>query len=181
MPANPPIGNTFIEGPLGVVQVTYDGVDMGYTTDATEMEFVEDVADILYQQFGTQPYDKIPTGQAIQITAVFGQMTNARLAKLMRGITVSNGGKSMNFGHDIYRSARDNFAKGIIVKRVQSDGTVTTDPRYIFTGYLAFSMVTGPVSFEASTQRGLAVTFYLFKNIAKDSFGYTGYPSSLGL
>jgi hypothetical protein len=178
---NPPIGDTFIEGSLSVVQIEFDNVDLGYTTDATEMEFIEDLADILYQQFGTQPYDKIPTGQAIQITCVLGQITNARMEKLMRGITLSGDGKSMNFGNDLYRSGRDNFAKEIVIKRVQSDGTVTTDPRFIFTGYVAMPMVTGPVSFEASTQRGLAVTFYLFKNIAKDSFGYTGYPSSLGL
>jgi hypothetical protein len=179
--ANPPIGNSFIEGPLGVVQLEFDGLDLGLTTDATELEFIEDMVDIVYQQYGTQPYDKIPSGQAYRITCTLGQVTPAIIAKLARGITVSGTGKGMKFGSDLYRSARTNFAKVLKVKRVDSEGDASADSNYIAYFYLAIPMITGPVSFESGTQRGLTVEFFILKEMTKKAFGYFGYPSSLGL
>ena len=57
------LGNNFIEGPLGVVQLEFNGVDIGKTFEDTEIEFIQDVTDILYAQDGTQPADKVRTGQ----------------------------------------------------------------------------------------------------------------------
>lgn len=179
--ANPPIGNSWIEGELGVLQLEFDSLDLGYTTDATELEFIEDVADTFYQQFGTQPYDKIPTGQAYQLTCMLGQINPERLAKIARGITISGDKKSMKAGSDLYRSGRTNFAKQLIARRVDSSGAVSTDPRFKFIAPKAFPMPSGNVSFEASTQKALSVTFYLFKDSTLDVFFYTGYASSLGL
>lgn len=177
--ANAPIGNNFIEGPLGVVQLTFDSVDLGKTIDEASLEFIEDIKDIFYAQDGTQPADKIPTGQAYQITCKFGQPTWARLEKLLRGLTVV--GNNALAGRNVYISGKDTFAKELKVARVDSDGVASTNPLYIMTCPEAMAMVTNLGSFGPDSQREIEVTFYIFYNDTISGYWYAGYASSLGL
>lgn len=182
MAANPPIGNNFIEGPLGVVLLNFNSVDLGKTTDETSIEWIEDIKDILYAQDGTQPYDKIPTGQAYQLTTKMGQPTWLRLEQVLRGLTVSGSGNSAALGRDIYRSGRDNFSFPLIVRRVDSEGNPSTNPLFRLYFYKAFPMVTGPIgAFGPDTQREVEVNFYIFYDETNEAFGYTGNPTSVGL
>ena len=64
-----PIGSNFIEGVLGVVNLNFDGTDLGKTLDEASIEFIEDMKSIKYAQNGTQDYDKIPTGQGYRAFA----------------------------------------------------------------------------------------------------------------
>jgi hypothetical protein len=178
--ANPPIGNNFIEGVLGVVDVTFNNVNLGKTLDEASIEFIEDIKDIFFAQDGTQPNDKIPTGQAYQVTMKMGQPTWARLKEVLRGLTVL--GNSAKLGRDIYRSGRDNFSKILILKRVDSDGNPSTDWLYRLVFYKAMPMVNGPLgAFGPDTQREVEVVFYCFYDEVKEAFGYSGHASSLGL
>lgn len=178
--ANPPIGNNFIEGVLGVCRFTFDGLAMGKTVDDATIEFIEDVKDIFFAQDGTQPGDKIPTGQAYQVTMQIGQQTWERLEKVLRGVSVSGGGNSAILGRDIYRSGKDNFAKVLTITRVDSDGVASTDPLFRLTFYKAFPMVNGPLgTFGPDTQRTVEVMFYCFYDDTNNAFGYSGYSSSV--
>lgn len=179
--ANPPIGNSFPDGPLGVVRIEFNNVDYGKTMDNTEIEFIEDIADIFHAQNGTQPYDKIPTGQAYQLTCQFSEIDTALLAAMMRGVTASGGGKSASYCADLYRSGRDNFAKRLKVTRVQSDGTASSNLFFQLNFYKAMPMVTDPVIYGPDEQRTLNVTFYIFLDETENAFGYHGYASSVGL
>lgn len=178
--ANDPIGANFFEGCLGVVQLTYDGVDLGLTIDEANIEFMEDIKDIFYAQFGTQPYDKIPTGQAYQMTCKLGEQTLARMAKLIRGFTYS--GNSAKLGVDLYRSGRTNFSKILQIKRVDSDGNQSSNELYRLYFYKAMPIISGVIAnFGPDAQREFDVTFYVFKDETKNCFGFSGYASSLGL
>lgn len=178
--ANPPIGDDFIQGVLGVVILNFNGVDLGKTIDEVMLEFIEDIKDINFAQDGTQPYDKIPTGQAYQVTCKMGQITWARLNQVLRGLTVV--GHNAKLGRDIYRSGRDNFAKVLTLTRVDSDGNASADPLYRLTFYKAMPTVNGAIgSFGPDTQREVEVVFYCFYDEDKEAFGYSGYASSLGL
>ena len=179
--ANAPIGNNFWEGELGVVRLTFDGTALGKTTEETAIEFIEDLKDIMFAQDGTQPADKIPTGQAYQITCNLGEVTLARLEKLLRGITVS--GNSASLGADLYRSGKDNFAKVLTLTRVDSEGVASTDPLYKLTFYLAMPIIAAGLStFGPDTQKITPVTFYCFRDESNSNkFGYSGYATSLGL
>lgn len=180
--ANAPIGNNFIEGVLGVVTLNFNGVELGKTIDETTIEFIEDLKDIMFAQDGTQPYDKIPTGQAYQVTTKIGEITWARLEKVLRGITLGNSGNSAKLGRDIYRSGRDNFAKVLTLTRVDSDGNASTDPLFKLTFYKALPTVNGAIGgFGADVQREVEVVFYIFYDESKEAFGYAGYASSVGL
>ncbi len=179
--ANAPIGNNFWEGPLGVVTVTFKNVDLGKTLDDVIIENVEDIKDILYAQDGTQPYDKIPTGQAKMVTATFGQITIDLINSLMRGVTKSGDGNSAKLGRDIYRSGRDNFTGQLVLTRVDSDGNASSDPYFKLTLFKAFPIITGNVPYGPDTQRGVEVQFYIFYDETNEAFGYSGHASSVGL
>lgn len=179
--ANPPIGNEFHEGSLGVCRVTFDGVDYGKTMDEIDIEFIEDLKDIMFAQDGTQPQDKIPTGQAYQVTVRFAELDAALVAKMYRGCTLSAGGKSVQHGRDIYRSGLANFAKVLLLKRVDSDGAASADNFFRAYFYKAMPIINGPEQFGPDTQRILEVQFYCFFDDTAKTFFYTGYASSLGL
>lgn len=181
MAGNPPIGNHFYDGPLGVVQLEFNSVDLGKTLDTTTIETIEDIFDIFYAQDGTQPYDKIPTGKAKLVTCQFAEVNNTLLSTLERGVTKSGDGNTLKISRDLYRSGRTNFAKTLTIKRVDSEGNVSTDPFFIMNYYLAFPVITGSHEFGPDNQRVLEVQFYIMYNEAKEAFGYSGYASSVGL
>ena len=173
------MGNNFQEGPLGVVRLTYDGIDMGKTMGDTTIESIEDITDIFYAQDGTQPADKVPTGKAYQITCQIAEITLTRLEKIDRGTVKA--GNSLKYGRSLYISLRDN-AKVLKVARVDSDGVQSTNPHYIQTWYSASPTITnGAVSFGPDSQRMIEVTFYIFYNDTYGGFGYQGVASSVGL
>lgn len=178
------LGHDFIEGELGVINLNFDSVDLGKTTDVATLEFIEDVKDIMFAQNGTQPYDMIPTGQAYRLTAKLGQITLARLVKVLRGLTVSSGGHSAKFGRDLYRSGRATFAKQLISTRVDSDGNNSTNQRHRLVFFLAMPTVNGALGpFGPDTQRDVEVAFYIFfdETTGREAFGYSGFASSLGM
>lgn len=179
--ANPPIGNSFHEGVLGVCRVNFDNLDMGLTVDEITIEYMENIKDILFAPYGTMPDDKIPTGQAYQVKIKFGEMTPTRMAKLYRGITVGDSGKSIKHGRDIYRSGKANFAKVLTLTRVDSDGNASADLFFKATFYKAMPLEIGPETFGPDTQRTVDVTFYCFYDTTKACYFIAGYPSSLGL
>lgn len=179
--ANPPIGNSFPEGPLGVVRIEFDNVDYGMTMDNTEIEQIEDIKDIFHAQKGTQPYDKIPTGQAYRLTLSFSELDCPMFAKMYRGITLSGGGLSASLKKDMYRSGRDNFSARLKVTRVDSAGAASTNPFMILNFYKAMPSVTDPVIYGPDEQRVLTTEFYIFEDETQEAFGYWGYASSVAL
>jgi hypothetical protein len=175
------IGNNFWEGSLSVVQLLYNSIDLGKTTEDTTLEYIEDIKDILYQQDGTQPADKIRTGAAYQVTATFGEIDTELVTTLIYGTTASGDGNSVKLSRELYRSGKTSESKELILKKVDSEGSVSTDPRQWATFYLAMPQITGNFVYGADTQRGLEVTFYCFYDSTNGAFGYSGYASSLGL
>jgi hypothetical protein len=181
MASNPPIGTNAWEGPLGVVNVTFNGVEMGKTTADTEIVPDEDLKDIIYQQDGTKYQDKIRTGIAWQVNVTFGEISTTLLEDLLEGWEKSAGGDSLKMNKSLYQSMRNNEAHVLKLTRVDSEGTSSTDPRHVITFYKAAAQVTGNIQWGADTQRNLAVTFYIFWDETEKAFGYSGFFSSLGM
>jgi hypothetical protein len=181
MGGNPPMGTDFVEGDMGVVQLEFDGVDLGLTVDETTLEKIEDIKDIKFAQLGTQPADKVPTGQAYQVKTKLGETSLVKLRRLMRGLVLH--GHNARLGADLYRSGYTYFCKQLVIRRVDSQGTVSTDPHFRVTFYKAFPEVNatpgGP--FGPDVQRVTEVTFYIFLHRGKHAFGFIGQASSCGL
>lgn len=179
--ANPPIGNEFWQGPLKIVQATFDGVDLGYTTEDTELEFVETVKDIFYAQFGTEAADKIPTGSAWKVRIKFAQPSATLISILYRGTTISATGKAVKLSRDLYRSGYDNFSKLLSLAAVDSEGTPSTDPNFILNMYKAMFVPTAAILYGPDSQRMIEGEFYCFYDRTNLAYGYSGHASSLGL
>jgi len=175
------MGNNFYEGEMGVLNLSFDGTQLGYTMEETSLERIEDLKEIKFAQLGTQPADLIPTGQGWRLTVKLGETTMAKLAKLIRGFTVV--GNSAALTQDLYRSGYTHFAKRLVATRVDSDGNDSTDPHFRTTFFRAFPKVNGPVAgpFGPDTQRGTEVEFIIFYDRTRMGFGFTGHASSVGL
>lgn len=174
-------GDDIWEGPLGVVQLEFGGLDMGKTMEDTTIERDEDIFDIMYQQDGTKPADYSKTGLLYVVKTKHAVITTDKMKKVMDDITVSGSGHSVKLGRELYRSLRDTEAKVLKVKRVDSEGTPTTDDNYILVMYKAIPIVTSPIDWGADTQRGIAIEYRCVWDDTENAFGYSGKASSVGL
>ena len=156
------IGANFWGGPLGVIQLTFNDQDLGKTNDQTTLDMIEDIKDIFYQQDGTQPAEKIRTGQAWQVSAVFAEIDTDLIDQLVAGTTKSGDGTSVKLGRDFYKSMLSNEAKVLILKKIEDDTTVTADQKHWLTFYKAVPLITGSINYGADVQKDLEVTFLLF-------------------
>jgi hypothetical protein len=180
--ANPPIGNCFIEGPIGVCRVRFNGVELGKTLDVVEVTPVEDIKEILHAQDGTQPYDYVPTGQGWSFKCKMTEPTWLRIKELMRGITVTPAGTSAKAGRDMYRLARTSFAKELILTRVDSDGVNSTNALFVLTVFLAFPKIATDIGqYGPDNQRAVEVEFIALYHESHKCFWYSGYGSSLDI
>jgi hypothetical protein len=180
MGVNQPMGLNALEGSLGVVKLTFNNVSLGKSMGECTIEHIEDKKEIKHDQDGTQPFDYVITGQAWKVKVPLSEITIARMQAVTRGITIASGG-STSMGKDMFRSCRDNHTYKLILKRVMSDGSETTDPMYIINFYKAFPYITAPLKYSVDGQRVMEVEFYVFEDTANKMFGYVGYNSSLGL
>ena len=176
--ANDPIGNNILEGPLGVCRIILDGVDLGKTMGDTELIPEEDNKDIMYDQNGTKPQDKIPTGMSYTLNCTFAEIDKALVEKVLRGTTGS--GRSTKFGLDIYGSRKEN-SKTLKIVRVDSEGVASTDEYMEINCYKASPEVTSGFVYGADVQRTLGVSFYIFYDEDEKAFFYFGDASSVGL
>jgi hypothetical protein len=174
-----PMGKNFWEGVLGVVNINFNGVDLGKTTADTEIVIEQDIKDILFQQDGTQFADKVRTGMAISITATFGEISTALLETIQSGFVKV--GENLKISRSLYQSMKDTEAKPMTLTRIDSEGDESTNPLYKLNVYKAVPIITGNIVYGADTQRGIGVTFYCFWDSTKKAFAYSGYASSLGL
>jgi len=175
------MGDNIWEGPLGVVQLEYNNLDLGQTMEDTTIEPDQDIKDILYQQQGTKPADKVRTGIVFIVRCKLAEITTTRLAEVFSGIEVSGGGNSVKIGRELYRSMKDYEAFVLKVQRVDSEGSVTVNDDHIIVFYKAISIVTGTIDWGADTQRGLEVEFHCMWDDTEEAFGYSGKASSVGL
>lgn len=180
MAANPPIGNNFIEGVLGVCRVSFNGVDYGKTLNNIEIQKDQDIKEIFYAQDGTKRADNVRTGIAYMVTCEFAVPTIALLNAIDAGISKSGAGNSASFGRNNY-TLWSSESSELVLTRVDSEGDSSVDPFFKMTFYKAHGEQTGPIAYGPDQQRTIQVTFHIYYDETKNSFGYVGYETSLGL
>jgi hypothetical protein len=78
---------------LGVCQVFFDGVDLGYTKGGVEVEMQTETKKVEVDQFGKSPIDEVIMGRMISVKVPMAETTLENLARIMPGATlVSTGG-----------------------------------------------------------------------------------------
>lgn len=178
-----------VAGPLGVVKVGFKGYDLGKTTAETTMKVDQDIKDIIYQQDGTKPADKVRTGAVVLITGTFGEVKTKTLALLQAGITAGHTSADEDFGvlgRSVYQSMRDNEVGGLKLAACSADGIASEEPEDQFCFYEAVFNLTGNlVNWGADVQRGLPFEIYVFfhpfaegeSTAHRGAFGYWGDPA----
>ena len=184
-------GNSkLFDGPLGVVEVGFEGWDLGKTTADTTLVPDQDVKDIIFQQDGTKPSDHVRTGLEYLLNCTFGEIKTGLLTRLMAGISTANTSSADDTGtinRSIYQSMLDNEAGGLKVFAVDEDGVALTDLEHILAFYEVIPIVNGDlINWGADTQRNFPVQFrikwHLFSagesSTKNGAFGYWGDPTT---
>lgn len=88
---------------LGVCQVFYDGVDLGYTKGGVEVEVSTSTHKVMVDQFGESEINEYVLGRTVKIRTPLAETTLENLVKIMPGATlISSGGTaatgSITFG-----------------------------------------------------------------------------------
>lgn len=80
---------------LGVCNVLFDGVDLGFTKGGVEVEVATNTHEVTVDQFGETPIAELITGRTVQATVPLAETTLDNLVAVMPGSTlVSDGVKA---------------------------------------------------------------------------------------
>ncbi len=180
-------GSKLFSGPLGIVQIAFEGYDLGKTTADTTLVPDQDIKDIMYQQDGSKPADHVRTGQEYVLNATFGEIKTGLLKLLMAGITSveDSGEDSAILEREMFGSMRTDEAGPLKVASVDENGLPSSDLEDILNFYEVIPIIAADlINWGADTQRNLPVEFrikwYEFPAAPGSllgAFGYVGDPS----
>lgn len=94
---------------LGVCQITYNGVDLGYTKGGVEVEVTTDTYKVTVDQFGESEINEVITKRSIVVRCPLAETTLENMVAIMPGATLVVDGVDSN------------------VKRVDVDNAIGTD------------------------------------------------------
>lgn len=182
-------GNSkLFEGPLGVVQIGFNGYDLGKTIADSNLSPDQDIKDIIYQQDGTKPADHVRTGIEYILSCTFGKIKTGLLTALMGGVSSENtdsNDDSGTIGRNIYQSMRDNEAGVLKIVSVDENGVASEEVEDRILCYEAIPIVDGElINWGADTQRNFPVQFRIKFHVFGSgesstkvgAFGYWGDP-----
>lgn len=184
-------GNSgLVAGPLGVVKVGFNGFDLGKTTSEAMLDVVQNIKDIVYQQDGTMPADKVRTGIIYQLKVTFGEISTGLLAEIMNGFEQASTDPNADAAvltRSMYESQRENESAPLRIAKVDSNGVESDLDKDVMNFYIAIANVDGTlINWGADTQRGVSVVFDVYWNKFADgesstydgAFGYYGDPTA---
>jgi hypothetical protein len=172
--------NGFFRDPLGIVKLNYGGIALGKTNGGTTITKLPDIKDINSDQDGSKPFDGIRIGEDFKIKATLIDITNELLALIDKGLALSGNKQSLEMNRSLFQSIRDE-ALPLIITRCDDKGVESTDPKDRMYLYEVSAVLTGDMSKFDLNQRMLEVEFRVWWNETKETYGYVGYGSSLGL
>ncbi len=73
---------------LGVCNVLFDAVDLGFTKGGVEVEVQTSTHEVMVDQTGETPIDEIIMGRTVQVTVPMAETTLENLVKVMPGSTL---------------------------------------------------------------------------------------------
>jgi hypothetical protein len=165
---------------LGIVKLNYKGVDLGRTNGGSTISKLPDVKDIISDQDGSKRFDGIRIGEEFKVKTTLIEIDNELLATIDPGLALSGNKKSVDLNRSLFQSIRDE-AGVLIVTRCDEKGVISTNPDDRMYLYEVSAVLTGDLSKFDLNQRTLEVEFSVWWNGTKQSYGYVGYGSSLGL
>lgn len=133
---------------IGSVKMIYNGVELGYTSEDTEIEFTEEVAEITVDGYGTSKISETVLGRGITVTGNLKQVTKEELENVWANVLQLNDtadAAKVIYDHatneDYYASAQE------LILRRRKAGADTTEDFFL---YKAGIRSNGPIALNNS-------------------------------
>ena len=151
-------------GPCAVFFGTEDAeVDIGKTQGGVKVKFSQAVADLLSDQYGTEPEDQVVTGHGAVITVPMADYTLANFAIALHKTVLELGAESGILGDGVVGTKLSTYAKSLILKKYVN-GAVSEDEANWIRFPKAAAKAEPEIAFDGSTQRIITTEFRAFPN-----------------
>jgi len=149
-------------GPCGVFFGVEDSeVDLGKTQGGVRVTFSQSVADLMSDQYGTEPEDQVITGHGAIIVIPMADYTLANYAIALHKTVKSLAGESGIKGDSVVGTKLSTYANSLILKKYV-DGIISTDEEDWLRFPNAAAAGNPEVIFDGSTQRIIQSEFRAF-------------------
>ena len=142
--------------------------DLGRTEGGVRVAFVTDVADLMSDQWGTQPEDQVITGQGCRVTAPLAEYTLSNLALALNQSVTGE----LVAGDRLVGTKMSDQANSLLLKEYK-DGAVSEDSKNWMRFPKAAPVGNPEILFSKSDQRIIEVEFVCFTD-ATDTLYYIG-------
>jgi hypothetical protein len=183
--SNSVFGGNYLD--LGPCHLYYDTASGGANvflgkTGSTTVKFSVSKTDLTSSQDGSEPADRVQTGDMCSVEATLAQPTLERLAKCIPGVSLNYDTDGVtvlgaSFASDI--GTRDSsIAKELKLVRI-SGGEDSTDPFDTVYFWLAAAVGSAELAFDAGTQRFVNVQWQCYKST--NHLDVNGRPTYWGI
>lgn len=150
---------------LGPCQVLFGTaaaeVDIGKTQGGVRVAFAEDVADLMSDQYGSQPEDQMITGHTATIVTALASYTVDNLAIALNQTSLTIDTKEGFKGSSLVGTKLSTKGQSLLLKKYV-DGVVSTNENDWIRFPVAAPTGAFEVTFDGATQRIIEVTFQAF-------------------
>jgi hypothetical protein len=134
-------------------------------TQGLSISQVVEKGDLTKDQYGTSVANRVVTGQGLTVTASLVELTLERIEAILQGFThyQATGGATIGFAWENVLGARDSAIETPLKFVLVEGGIETTDPDKIIYIPNAAPMVDTELTFDAATQRVLALEWNCYR------------------
>ena len=136
-------------------------VDLGKTQGGVKVVFSQSVADLLSDQYGTEPEDQVITGHGAVITIPMADYSLANLATALHKTVANLAGAEGILGDSVVGTKLSTFAESLLLKKYV-DGEVSSDTEDWIRFPKAAATGNPEIIFDGSTQRIISSDFRAF-------------------
>ena len=114
---------------LGLLNINFNGVDLGLTKGGAEVMFEPEYEDITVDQFGKSPIDKVLVAEKFSVKVPLAEQTlaNMKIAMPTGTLTTSDGKTKLTLGRDAGYKLSTNAARLILHPRANATDDLSED------------------------------------------------------
>jgi len=136
---------------------------LGCTEGGVRVAFTTDVSDLMCDQWGTQPYDQMITGQGARVTVPLAEYTLENLALALNQELIAD---ALIEGERLVGTKMTTLGQSLLLEKYV-DGIVSTDPTDWMRFPIAAPVGSPEILFSRSDQRVIEIEFVAFPDASE--------------
>lgn len=141
---------------MSACTVVFNGQSLGHTQGGITFHYEPNLEDLMTDQYGKTPVDKVLTGENVQVVVNLAEpVVDILLAAIPSGQQVSSTNKRLHFGRDSGFSLRT-VAAQLVLHPVDKGSSDTSEDVVIYKAVVADTV---ELNYEVDNQRVFEVTF----------------------